>query len=146
MREQNHIDRMEYFKKRAKSFFSTYENSSGGEDCLEICLIRDGCRAVSQAEKTINRQQAEIERLNDLLKRHKRHTDRIRMINTETAKNIKAEAIKEFEKSVDKIAVKRLKFYLDTNEENGVVYIPKFTIEKILKELKEIAGADNGEE
>ena len=25
-----------------------------------------------------------------------------------------------------------LKYYLDTNEENGVVYIPKFIIEKII--------------
>lgn len=27
---------------------------------------------------------------------------------------------------------KDLKYYLDTNEENGVVYIPKFIIEKII--------------
>lgn len=27
---------------------------------------------------------------------------------------------------------KDLKYYLDTNEENGVVYIPKFVIEKII--------------
>ena len=27
---------------------------------------------------------------------------------------------------------KDLKWYLDTNEENGVVYIPKFVIEKIV--------------
>ncbi len=38
---------------------------------------------------------AEIERLNDLLRRHQRHTDRIRMITAETAKKIKAEAVKE---------------------------------------------------
>lgn len=30
---------------------------------------------------------------------------------------------------------KNLKWYLDTNEENGVVYIPKFIIEKILSKL-----------
>lgn len=29
-----------------------------------------------------------------------------------------------------------LKFYLDTHEENGVVYIPKFMIEKMVEELK----------
>ena len=34
-------------------------------------------------------------------------------------------------KSQDKIK-KILKYYLDTNEENGVVYIPKFVIEKIV--------------
>lgn len=29
-----------------------------------------------------------------------------------------------------------LKFYLDTHEENGVVYIPKFMIEKMIEELE----------
>lgn len=29
-------------------------------------------------------------------------------------------------------AIKDLKYYLETNEENGVVYIPKFIIEKIV--------------
>ena len=31
-----------------------------------------------------------------------------------------------------------LKFYLDTNEEMGVVYIPKFVIEKVLNKFEEI--------
>ncbi len=30
-----------------------------------------------------------------------------------------------------------LNFYLDSHEENGVVYIPKFIIEKMIKELKD---------
>lgn len=29
-----------------------------------------------------------------------------------------------------------LEFYLDSHEENGVVYIPKFMVEKIIEELK----------
>lgn len=29
-----------------------------------------------------------------------------------------------------------LKYYLDNNEENGVVYIPKFIIDNMLKELE----------
>lgn len=29
-----------------------------------------------------------------------------------------------------------LKYYLDTNEKNGVVYIPKFVVQKRIKELK----------
>ena len=49
----------------------------------------------------------------------------------------------EFKESVDFIfelnakvhkVVKDLKYYLDTNEENGVVYIPKFVIEKMVDE------------
>ena len=34
-------------------------------------------------------------------------------------------------KEIDKIK-DELKYYLDTNEENGVVYIPKFIVEKIV--------------
>lgn len=33
-----------------------------------------------------------------------------------------------------------LKYYLDNNEENGVVYFPKFFVEKILRNLKEMVG------
>lgn len=49
----------------------------------------------------------------------------------------------EFKESVDFIlevnakvhkVVKDLKYYLDTNEENGVVYIPKFVIEKMVND------------
>lgn len=29
-----------------------------------------------------------------------------------------------------------LKYYLDTNEENGVVYIPKFIVERLIKDIK----------
>ena len=49
----------------------------------------------------------------------------------------------EFKESVDFVlelnakvhkVIKDLKYYLDTNEEIGVVYIPKFVIEKIVNE------------
>lgn len=49
----------------------------------------------------------------------------------------------EFKESVDFIlelnakvhkVIKDLKYYLDTNEKNGVVYIPKFVIEKMVDE------------
>ena len=33
-----------------------------------------------------------------------------------------------------------LKYYLDTNEENGVVWIPKFTINNLVKEMTEKEG------
>lgn len=36
--------------------------------------------------------------------------------------------------NIDKVK-RDLKYYLDTNEELGVVYIPKFVIEKMIKEL-----------
>ncbi len=54
-RGHNSIDRIAVFKKRTTDFFADYENPNGSEDRLEICLIRDGRRAVSQAEEIINR-------------------------------------------------------------------------------------------
>ena len=33
------------------------------------------------------------------------------------------------------VAASDLKYYLDINEENGVVYIPKFVVEKLIKLL-----------
>lgn len=43
-------------------------------------------------------------------------------------------AIEEYSKTLQDLnkIKKDLKYYLDTNEENGVVYIPKFVIEKIV--------------
>ena len=35
-----------------------------------------------------------------------------------------------------------LKYYLDTNEENGVVWIPKFTINNLVKEMTEKEGGN----
>lgn len=37
------------------------------------------------------------------------------------------------DKKIKKV-VEDLKYYLDTNEENGVVYIPKFVVEKIVND------------
>ena len=39
----------------------------------------------------------------------------------------------ELNKKIKKVLID-LKYYLDTNEENGVVYIPKFVIEKMVNE------------
>ena len=47
--------------------------------------------------------------------------------------------IEHFRK-VTKKAKSDLKYYLDTNEENGVVWFPEFTITNIIKELTEKGG------
>lgn len=39
----------------------------------------------------------------------------------------------EASKRMEMAAVKDLKYYLESNEENGVVYIPKFVIERMVK-------------
>lgn len=68
-REQPSFEvRAESLKKRTKEFFSTYENPNGSEDRLEICLIREGYRAVLTAEKQINRQKANAEGLTNAVK------------------------------------------------------------------------------
>lgn len=84
-REQDFIDRIAVFKKRTTDFFADYENPTGSEDRLEICLIRDGCRAVTQAEEIINRQKANAEGL----------TNAVKFLN-EQLSSAKAEAVKEF--------------------------------------------------
>ena len=91
-REQNSIDRIAVFKKRTTDFFADYENPNGSEDALEICLICDGRRAVSQAEEIINRQQAEIEE-------YQKHIDN----DIIYVKNIKAEAVKELAEKTNKM-------------------------------------------
>lgn len=51
-----------------------------------------------------------------------------------TLKNAVDGASEKYMNSVNELyeIKKDLKYYLDTNEENGVVYIPKFIIEKII--------------
>nr|DAK83711.1 MAG TPA: hypothetical protein [Caudoviricetes sp.] len=52
--------------------------------------------------------------------------------------HIKQKALKEKQSKRGKVDIVRtLQHYLDFNEEDGVVCIPKVTIEKIIKELKE---------
>lgn len=45
--------------------------------------------------------------------------------------------IKQKDKNLNRIK-ESLEFYLDTHEENGVVYIPKFMIEKMIEEFKDV--------
>lgn len=50
---------------------------------------------------------------------------------------IKQKALKEKQSKRGKVDIVRtLQHYLDFNEEDGVVYIPKVTIEKMIEELK----------
>ena len=79
----------------------------------------------------INRQQAEIERLKDLLRRHQRNTNRIRMITAETAKKIKADAVKEFAERYEKYLLSQLTSA--TLEKKEVICF-------CLDELKEMVG------
>ena len=91
-------------------------------------FIEKELELLKETDNLINRQKAEIKKLRYNLE----------AVLDERADH--SEAIKEFAESVDKIVTTRLKYYLEINEEKGVVYIPKFIIEKILEELKETVG------
>ncbi len=126
VREQNYINRIEVFKERTDEFFANYENLSGGEECLEVCLIRDGCRAVSQAEETINRLQAE----------NKKNENIIRLADKtiETA-NAEIERLKEENENLrDSLAKKKFKdemFEMTLGEYKAEAY--KECIEKVME-------------
>lgn len=52
--------------------------------------------------------------------------------------HVKQKALKEKQSKKGKADIVRtLQYYLDFNEETGVVYIPKFMVEKMIEELKE---------
>lgn len=83
--KQSFEEKLTHFKKETKDFFATYQNKSGGEDCIEVCLIRYGYRTVLVAEEVINRLQAENEGLISAQETLHKHIEKA-----------KAEARKEF--------------------------------------------------
>ena len=62
-----------------------------------------------------------------------RKIDALSLINRQKAE------IDHFRKHTKKVKA-NLKYYLDTNEENGVVWIPAFAIDNIVKEMTEDEG------
>lgn len=156
-REHNPINRIEVFKKRTDDFFATYENSSGSEDGLEICLIRDGCRAVSQAEEIINRLQEENEELVGNIDRLKNAYKQVaweRDIFAEDMKEeikkdcsylmldiqtIKAEAYKEFAEQLD-AEIESSDKYIREYDDSEVQKAYNKGLRDALKVLKELVG------
>ena len=66
-REKTFSEELPYFKERIKEVFDNYDNPNGYEDPLYIAVLRDSKRIVRKAEEEINRQSAEIERLQNTL-------------------------------------------------------------------------------
>lgn len=62
-KERTFEEELSYYKKRLKEVFDNYKNPNGNEDPLEICVLHQSNRVLKKAEETINRQQAEIEKL-----------------------------------------------------------------------------------
>ena len=63
-REMTFSEELPYFKERIKEIFDNCDNLNGNEDPLYIAVLRHSKRIVRKAEEEINRQQADIERLN----------------------------------------------------------------------------------
>lgn len=66
------------------------------------------------------------------------------MLNLTADKKMMGDAIDRQKSKIDKI-IKDLKYYLE-NEESGVVFIPKFIIEKRIKELQDHPTEKGGAE
>lgn len=131
-REVTFKNRLESFKKNVKDYFEyDYKNKNGGEDPWEICLIRDGYRIASQAEELINRQKAEIERLEKVRKRQAQFLDEERGQKYELYNVIaktKSKALTEFAERLKAISDSRPLY-------DELVYIDE--IEEVVKEMTE---------
>lgn len=113
--KQSFEEKLTHFKKETKDFFATYQNKSGGEDCIEVCLIRYGYRTVLVAEDLINRLKAENEALISAQETLQKHIEK-------QIEKAKAEAIKEF--------AERLKKYSELYS-----YVTPRDIDNLVKEM-----------
>lgn len=98
--------------------------------CCAKCSLRDKDYCYSEVSKNaldlINRQRAELEELKeDYIPKLEWGLKRANEIGM--SQDAEIERIKTY-----------LKYYLETNEEKGVVYIPKFAIDNLIKEMKEV--------
>lgn len=121
---------------------------------LKCCVIDDcdvcpndfgNCYAnlAGYALELINRQQEEIDTLTHTLLGVMHSIDKwldgaeLEQDEVNRAATMREKTLriaKEKQAEIEKIKTK-LKYYLETNEENGVVYIPKFIIDNIVKEM-----------
>ena len=88
-REKTFSEELPYFKERIKEVFDNYSNPNGYDDPLYIAVLRDSNRIVRKAEEEINRQQAELEDLREIV-----FMDRTEEIKKKN-KELKTEAVKE---------------------------------------------------
>ena len=135
--KQSFEEKLTHFKKETKDFFATYHNKSGGEDCIEVCLIRDGYRTVLKAEEVITRLKAENERLsheihvlkseNSFLLKSKGGLKMNKEFEHEI-KQSKLEAIKEF---AERLKEKRIKPIFPWDD----FFVTEGIIDEVLKEM-----------
>lgn len=142
-REKTFSEELPYFKERMKEVSDYYDNPKGCAEMLYIDAFRDSSRMVRKAEEEITRQQEEIDILtytllgvmhsvDKWLDGAELEQDEVNRAATMREKTLRIAEEKRAE--IEKIKTK-LKYYLETNEENGVVYIPKFIIDNLVKEM-----------
>ncbi len=98
-REKTFSEELPYFKERIKEVYDYYDNPNGCLEMLYIDVLRDSNRVVRKAEEEINRQQAEIDKLNaeNMLTTSERNAFRTSFYDIlKQLKSAKSEAVKEF--------------------------------------------------
>ena len=160
-REKTFSEELPYFKEQIKEVFDNYHNLNGYEDPLYIAVLRDSNRIVRKAEEEINRQKAEIDRLQkevnlvsiqfqDLQERYEEHREEIERLKgsvivnniMETQKikrEAKSEAVKEFAKELKNILRNIPKWNVKKLNFNNVGFSYDdvfFSIDNLVKEME----------
>lgn len=83
-----------------------------------------------------------VKYLESTIRRYKDATHHVSCIVNINMLKAALDLINRQKAEIEKIKIK-LKYYLETNEENGVVYIPKFIIDNLVKEMMEVNENEN---
>lgn len=126
--------RLNCFKERVVDFFKNeYRNPNGNEDCIEVCIIRDGYRTVLSLEEEINRQKAEVDRLREGIKFERERVDNIPNLLLQA----QSEARKEFAERLTTIICEKLEQSLDNPDGDNYYVTDVYTdIDNLLKEME----------
>lgn len=110
---------------KALELCTTIKTSEACDECPFKRKCRDDNDILEkEALNLINRQKANIDNLNIELKAMRGSANSYKKLYEDSQKEVK------------KVRAD-LRYYLDTNEENGVVWIPKFTVDNLVKEMTE---------
>ena len=107
VREKTFSEEIPYFKERIKEIFDNYDIPIGYADTVYLSALSDSNRIVRKAEEEINRQKAEIERL-----QKEANLVSIQFQDLqERTDEIKAEAYKEFAERLKEKSFKTIRNY-----------------------------------
>ena len=130
---------IEHYQERLKEVFEWYNrrNTNGGEDPLEICVLRDSARLIPKLVDLINRLQEKNSNLTSDLTSLKAENERLKKFALirnfdEWQATIKAEAYKEF---AERLKEKPTQYFYETNRDMTIPLVSFDRIDNILKEL-----------